>query len=157
LCFCRQSDQVAKDQKYQVLFLSTPFQGDATTNAGFSNGKPWLKVNPDNRTINVATQEADPNSCLNYFRRLLKLRKENKILVYGRYTLLDKDNPKVYAYSRTWEGDTLLILLNFTQEISVADTGFDLGKAVPIIGNYAEPSKNGIMKPYEAAIYQLLN
>src|SRR5207344_1759379 len=91
----------------------TPFQWDGSQNAGFSTGTPWIKVNSNYKTINEAAQDKDPNSVLNYFRKIVKLRKDNLALVYGKYTLLDKTNPDVYAYSREMDGKKLLILLNF--------------------------------------------
>src|SRR4029079_3485041 len=76
----------------------TPMQWDSSAHAGFTTGSPWLKVNQNYLSINVAAQEKDPSSCLNYFRKMVKLRKENLALVYGKYALLDKNNPNVYAY-----------------------------------------------------------
>ncbi len=133
----------------------TPFQWDETENAGFSTGTPWLKVNPNYKTINVAAEEKDPNSPLNYFRRLVKFRKENPILVYGNYTLLDKDNESVYAYTRELNGKKLLILLNFKDKEATVNTGLDLSKAKVILGNYSTPSADGKLKPYEAVIMEL--
>lgn len=78
----------------------TPFQWDKKTHAGFTTGTPWIKVNKNYTSINEAAEETDANSPLNYFRKIVKLRKDNLVLVYGKYTLLDKDNPKVYAYAR---------------------------------------------------------
>src|SRR5882724_519596 len=92
----------------------TPFQWDSSANAGFTNGSPWLKVNPNYRTVNVAAEEKDPRSPLNYFRKMVKLRKSDPALVYGRYSLLDKDNKQVYAYMREWQGEKILVLLNFS-------------------------------------------
>ena len=94
----------------------TPFQWNDKAGAGFTTGTPWIHVNPNYKTINAAAQEKDPNSCLNYFRRLTKLRKDNLVLVYGKYTLLDKGNPQVYAYTREWHGKKMLILLNFSDK-----------------------------------------
>jgi oligo-1,6-glucosidase len=133
----------------------TPFQWDNTGNAGFTTGTPWLKVNPDYKTVNAAAQEKDPDSVLNYFRKMVKLRKENLVLVYGQYTLLDKANPDVYAYTRELNGEKVLVLLNFKSKPGAANTGIDLGKARVLLGNYAAPSKDGKLKPYEAVIYQL--
>jgi oligo-1,6-glucosidase len=94
----------------------TPFQWDTTLNSGFSTGKPWLKVNPNYTVINAEAQEKDPNSVLNYFRKLVQLRKLEPALIYGKYTLLDKENPAVFAYIRE-EGDKkLLVLLNFSDK-----------------------------------------
>ncbi|MBL7729121.1 MAG: alpha-glucosidase [Dinghuibacter sp.] len=93
----------------------TPMQWDATAQAGFTSGQPWLPVNDNYKTLNVLAQEKDPQSILNFVRNMIKLRKEQKeVLVYGRYTLLDKTNTAVYAYTREAGGKKLLVLLNFT-------------------------------------------
>ncbi len=133
----------------------TPFQWDATPTAGFSTGKSWLKTNPNCATTNAAAQENDPNSPLNYFRKMIRLRKENEVLIYGKYTLLDAANPDVYSYSRELNGRKLLVLLNFKAKTASANTGLDLSKAKILIGNYALPSKNGELKPYESVIFEL--
>jgi oligo-1,6-glucosidase len=133
----------------------TPFQWNNSPNAGFTSGTPWIKVNSNYKTINEAAQDKDPNSPLNYFRRIVKLRKGNPVLVYGKYTLLDKSNPDVYAYTRELHGSKFLILLNFRSEAKTAFTGLDLSKAKVLIDNYAEPSTDGQLKPYEAVVYQL--
>ena len=87
---------------------------------------------------------------------MIKLRKSNPVLVYGKYELIDKDNPSIYAYTREWEGNKILVLLNFTNKPSMVKTGLDLKKAKPLIHNYAQ-LKGEILQPYEAVIYQLLN
>lgn len=133
----------------------TPMQWDTTLNAGFSNGKPWLPVNGNYKTINVAAQEKDENSCLNYFRKMIRLRKDNDILVYGKYTLLDKTNPDVFAYTRELNGEKLLVLLNFSDKTTSINTGVDVSKGRILINNYSTPSVGGTLKPYEAVIYQL--
>ncbi|MDG2431231.1 MAG: alpha-glucosidase [Flavobacterium sp.] len=78
----------------------TPMQWNDEKNAGFTTGKPWLKVNPNYTDVNVAEQEKDPQSTLNYFKKLVQLRKNEQTLVYGKYTLLDEKNPNVFSYSR---------------------------------------------------------
>lgn len=133
----------------------TPFQWDASANAGFTTGTPWIKVNTNYTTINVAAEEKDANSCLNYFRKLIQLRKNNPVLVYGTYTLLDKNNPAVYAYTRELDGKKFLILLNFTSKVATVNTGIDISKAKLLINNYSAASANGLLKPYEAAVYEL--
>ncbi len=95
----------------------TPMQWDSTQNAGFSSGTPWLPVNENYKTVNVAVEEEDPTSVLNHFRTLVTLRKENPALVYGAYTLLLPDHEKIYAYTREWEGEKMLVLLNFSDDI----------------------------------------
>ncbi|WP_121356297.1 glycoside hydrolase family 13 protein [Flavisolibacter nicotianae] len=140
----------------------TPFQWDSSANAGFTTGKPWIKTAANYRRINAASQEADPNSCLNYFRRLVQLRKENTdVLVYGNYTLLDKTNPAVYAYTRKDEGQTMLIVLNFSSANAQTRPGLNLSRAKLLLSNYKEAPLVGkekttlILKPYQAAVYKL--
>ncbi|HMQ87978.1 MAG TPA: alpha-glucosidase [Flavilitoribacter sp.] len=133
----------------------TPFQWDNTTNAGFSTGTPWIKVAPNYTNINAAAQESDPNSCLNYFRKLIQLRKDNPVLVYGKYTLLDKDNPDVYAYTRELDGKKMVILLNFSAKEARANTVLDLSKARVVLGNYENPRADGGLRAYEAVIFEL--
>ena len=137
----------------------TPFQWDTTANAGFTTGKPWLKVNPNYKTINVATEEMDPHSPLNYFRKMVKLRKSDLTLVYGKYTLLDKDNPQVYSYTREWKGEKLGVLLNFSMRPATVSTGAGSGSATVLIGNYpdAAAALGGTvnLRPYEAYVFRL--
>jgi oligo-1,6-glucosidase len=132
----------------------TPFQWDRSANAGFTPGRPWLKVNPNYTQVNVAAAEADPNSCLHYFRKMVKLRKDNRVLIYGKYTLLDGDNPDIYAYTRELDGKKVVVLLNFKEKTATADTGLDLSKAKVLIGNYPTPPPNGRLRPYEAMVYE---
>jgi oligo-1,6-glucosidase len=133
----------------------TPFQWDSSANAGFTTGTPWIKVNPDHATINAAAQEEDPHSILNYFRQIVRLRKDNLVLVYGKYTLVDKDNRDVYAYIREGYGKKMLILLNFKAHPATAKTGFDLSRARLLLDNYSDTPSTDILRPYEARVYDL--
>ena len=133
----------------------TPFQWDATANAGFGTGTPWIQVNKNYTTLNQAAQEKDPNSVLNYFRTMVQLRKNNPVLVYGQYALLDKNNPSVYAFTREWKGAKMLVLLNFTAKPATVTTGMDLSKAKKLIGNYPQSSGGENLQPYESVVYQL--
>ncbi len=133
----------------------TPMQWNANANAGFSTGTPWINVNPNYKTINEAAEEKDPNSILNYFRKMVKLRKENPVLMYGKYTLLDKGNPNVYVYTRELKGTRFLILLNFKKEAAQVITGINMTGAKLLLDNYSSPSQNNTLQPYEAAVYQL--
>ncbi len=128
----------------------TPFQRDSTTNAGFTSGASWIKVNSNYKIINAAAQENDPQSVLNYFRNILKLRKNNLALVYGKYTLLDKNNPDVYAYTRELNSKKFLVLLNFKNKVSTANTGRGMGKALLLLSNYPAQATGeacGLMRP----------
>lgn len=137
----------------------TPFQWDSTQHAGFTVGTPWIKVNPNYKIINVANQEDDATSCLNYFRQLTRLRKENPALVYGRYNLVDKENEAVYAYTRTYEGNTFLIILNFTATQASMPVSWNSQTAELLLNNY--PDATAIdgdvikLKPYQALIFKL--
>ncbi len=139
----------------------TPFQWNQSTNAGFSTGKPWIAVNPNYKTINAAAQEKDPNSPLHYFRKITALRKKTAALIYGKYQLLDRNNPTVYAYTREGYGKKILVLLNFSAGNSITDTGISLSGATLLISNYNNQpvKKTGNtsveLKPYEAVVYQL--
>ncbi|MBL7745546.1 MAG: alpha-glucosidase [Chitinophagaceae bacterium] len=138
----------------------TPFQWDATANAGFSAGTPWIKINPNYTSLNAAAQEKDTNSVLNYFRSIVQLRKENPVLIHGKYTLLDKDNPKVYAYTRELNGEKWIVLLNFSKDVVV----FNFNKYIStdkslILSNYSNAPKTAgasvSLQPYQAVIYDL--
>ena len=133
----------------------TPVQWDDTANAGFTIGNPWLKVNPNYTNVNIATEEADKNSCLNYFRKMVKLRKENEVFVYGKYTLLDENNDNTYSYTRELGNKKFLVLLNFKDEKATVNTGIDLTSAKLLLSNYEASAENSMLRPYEAIIYEL--
>jgi oligo-1,6-glucosidase len=132
----------------------TPFQWDDSENAGFTTGKPWLKINPNYTEINVEAEEKDENSPLNYFRRMVKFRKENPVLIYGKTEYFDMENESVFAYSRESDGTKLLILINFKEAEATANVGFDYSRAKFLFGNYDE--FDGKLKPYQAVILEIL-
>ena len=136
----------------------TPFQWDSTANAGFTTGTPWIKINDNKKEINVAAEEKDANSPLQYFRKIVRLRKDNKdILVYGKYTLLDKDNPEVYAYTREANGEKVLVLLSFSKNGGTFNLdNMQLGEEW--INNLQPLKVNGnivTMQPYQACVVKL--
>jgi oligo-1,6-glucosidase len=133
----------------------TPMQWDTTTGAGFTTGTPWLKINPNYNTVNVAAAETDANSCLNYFRKMIKLRKNNEALIYGAFTLVDTDNPDVFAFTRELKGNKFLILLNFRNKDVNVKTGVDASKAEVLINNYTTAPAADKLRPYEAVIFKL--
>lgn len=138
----------------------TPMQWDATENAGFSKAKPWLPVNPNHVEVNVESEDNDPNSVLNFYRKLVALRKENLTLIYGDQTMLDDSNDKVIAYTRTLKDKpSFLILLNFKGEAaSVNLEGINLDNAELHMHNYKDPSLlNGTtdLQPWECQLYRL--
>jgi oligo-1,6-glucosidase len=137
----------------------TPMQWNASANAGFTTGKPWLTINPNYTTTNVEAQEKDANSILNFVRKLSELRKQQKdILVYGKYSLLDEANKNVFAYTRTNGNQTFLVLLNFTKEVSqtTIPKSFSLGDE--LINNLQSLKLSGaniVLQPYQACIVKL--
>jgi len=136
----------------------TPFQWNDTLHAGFTSGVPWIKVNPNYTTINAEQQEKDDNSCLNYFKKLIKLRKQTSTLIYGKYTLLDKNNMKVYAYTRELNDHKILVLLNFSKDDAQANVDLKVANAKRLICNYTDvPLRNDAitLRPYEAVVYEL--
>ncbi|MBU6341859.1 MAG: alpha-glucosidase [Bacteroidetes bacterium] len=133
----------------------TPFQWDNSAQAGFSTGVPWLKVNPNYPQLNAAQQEKDPNSNLNYFRKLIRLRKKEPTLVYGAYAQVDAQNPDVFAYTRTLNGRKILVLLNFRSKSVQVKHGEALKNAQLLISNYASPSRKNTLKPLEASVFLL--
>ncbi|MCX7570647.1 alpha-glucosidase [Tumebacillus sp. DT12] len=137
----------------------TPMQWDDSSHAGFTTGTPWLAVNPNYTEIHAKAALADPNSVFHYYKRLIELRKEHPILVYGDYTLLLADSEQIYAYVRELEGQRLLVLLNFTAESVRCELPGDLtdGEKELLIGNYeaAERDWQGLeLRPYEALVYR---
>lgn len=133
----------------------TPMQWDSSSNAGFTAGSPWLRLNANYKSVNVASQDSDPASCLNYFRKMIKLRKETPALVYGNYSLVDRDNPDVYAFTRELAGKKLLVMLNFKNSKTTVNTGNNLSKAKILISNYGSGSVSETLKPYEAVVMEL--
>ncbi len=135
----------------------TPFQWNDSENGGFTIGKPWLKVNPNYKTINAENQENDPNSTLNYFRNLVSVRKNNPVLIYGEFEVVDKENPNVFAYTRELNGKKVLVLLNFTAKTATVTTDIDTKNSKVLIGNYSEIKNNNYseLRPYEAVVLSL--
>jgi oligo-1,6-glucosidase len=139
----------------------TPMQWDATPNAGFSDGEPWIKVNPNYTQINVQQARADPTSIFRYYQQLIRLRRDNPIMVYGVYDLILPDHEQIYAYTRTLGEERLLVILNFSAEtpVFVLPETVVFQEARLFIGNYpadpAEPIGRVTLRPYEARVYRL--
>ena len=130
-------------------------------NAGFTAGTPWIKVNPNYREINVTKDLKDPNSIFYYYQKLIQLRKENLIIVYGDYRLILEDNEHIYSYLRSLGQERLLIILNFfaDQTIFNLPANINYQEKKLIIRNYHIEEKEDIeriyLRPYEARVYKL--
>ncbi len=139
----------------------TPVQWNASPNAGFTTGKPWLKLNPNYPQINVELALADPNSIFYYYQKLIQLRKTVPAVVYGAYDLIMPEYAQIYAFTRTLPVERLLVLLNFSQEPASAELPANLNStgAELLIANYpVDPSADGrhlSLRPYEARVYRL--
>jgi alpha-glucosidase len=130
----------------------TPMQWDGSDQAGFTQGQPWLKVNPNHTRINVATQQQDPNSVYHYYRQLIQLRREHSTLVYGDYELLLPEHAQVYAYQRQDK--------NGRYQVAVNTSGTQARVRLPlqgsvILSNQAGPGADDRLRPYEARVIQL--
>ena len=135
----------------------TPMQWDASENAGFTTGKPWIAVNPNYKKINVADQLKREDSVFHYYQKLIRLRKENEIIVYGNYELLLPEDENIFAYVRTLDNQKLLVVCNFSKSEQKFDfSGYENAKV--LISNYNRDAReDGILKPYEATVLLLEN
>ena len=140
----------------------TPVQWDSSDQAGFTTGTPWIKVNPNYKEINVALALADPNSVFHYYKKLIQLRKENPIMVYGTYNLILASHEEIYAFTRTLDDDRLLVILNFSENTPEFNLPENITYATSdlLISNYKVDSSDDIhkitLRPYEARLYRLL-
>jgi oligo-1,6-glucosidase len=136
----------------------TPMQWDSGKHAGFSTGTPWLPANPNYAEINVMAEEKNQSSVLNHFKKMTALRKENPVLVYGTYHLLQPSHPEIYAYTRELNGQKMLVLLNFSKKNSIIELKeLSPGPSI-MINNYdaLEVSIPSVtLKPYQAVIILL--
>lgn len=135
----------------------TPMQWDASENAGFTKGTPWIAVNPNYKKINVADQLKREDSVFHYYQKLIRLRKENEIIVYGNYELLLPEDENIFAYTRTLDNQKLLVVCNFSKSEQKFDfSGYENAKV--LISNYnRDVREDGILKPYEATVLLLEN
>ena len=135
----------------------TPMQWDASENAGFTTGTPWIAVNPNYKKINVADQLKREDSVFHYYQKLIRLRKENEIIVYGNYELLLPEDENIFAYVRTLDNQKLLVVCNFSKIEQKFDfSGYENAKI--LISNYnRDAGEDGILKPYEATVLLLEN
>ena len=136
----------------------TPVQWSDEKNAGFSPATPWFYVNPNYREVNVRAQENDPDSLLNFYRELLRFRKENPIVIYGDYKEYMPEDKKLYVYERNYEGKKLLVVCSFTEEQLrfEAPEGIDLERGRLVFRNYESSFVIGngfTMRPYELRVY----
>ena len=141
----------------------TPMQWNSSKNGGFTEGTPWIMVNPNYKEINAEQEMADPDSVFHYYQHLIALRRSSSwsdIIVYGHYELLAPENPQVFAYTREYEGRKLLVICNLSSE----KVSFEIPDSVSwtqadrLIGNYKyqELARKTELRPWEAEVWAIL-
>ena len=132
----------------------TPMQWDNTEHAGFTTGTPWIAVNPNYKEINAQIQTADPDSVFHYYKKLISLRKQYPVIVYGSYELLLKDSEELFIYTRTLEHEKLLVVCSFSENPCSFQIPDEFQNATCLISNmtpcYSE--ETATLRPYEAFV-----
>ena len=131
----------------------TPMQWDATPEAGFTTGTPWLPVNPNYVSINAAEQLARPDSVFHYYRKLIALRRETDVIVFGHYELLEPEHPDLFVYTRSFRNESLLVVCNFSEREQSYSIPAEYQDASILIANYPEPAPFGTLRPWEAVVW----
>lgn len=140
----------------------TPMQWDDSEKAGFTEGTPWISVNPNHREINAKACLEDENSVFYYYQKLIKLRHEMPIITDGVYELLDADNEQVYTYLRRGKNETLVVLANFTEKTIMYRLGDEWKEKEGrlLLSNYetAPETFSGeiTLEPYGAYVYHIV-
>lgn len=135
----------------------TPMQWDDTENAGFSKKTPWIAVNPSYKEINAKECLNDPDSVFYHYKKLVQLRKEKKVMVYGNFKMLYREHPKVFAYSRNYRNEQIIVICNFTSDKTEVSQMNGLTEKNILLSNYENlmTDKNVLyLRPYEAIIFQ---
>ena len=137
----------------------TPMQWDNSNNAGFTDGTPWINVNENYKTINVNNQINDENSILNFYKNMIRIRKENETLVYGSYDLILDEDDKIYAYIRTMGDEKFIVIVNLSHDEVKYSYEEKLNYSKLLLSNYKVEAHDMInefiLKPYEARLYKL--
>ncbi|RFU68057.1 alpha-glucosidase [Peribacillus saganii] len=137
----------------------TPMQWNRRKNGGFSDATPWLQANPNfGEKVNVEDQMNDENSIYHFYKNMIQIRKNNDVFIYGDYGLLLESHPAVYAYTRTLDDKSALIICNFAGlEAAVAFPAIDRKKTKLLLANYQETEerlpKQLTLRPYETRVY----
>ncbi|MGR9048415.1 glycoside hydrolase family 13 protein [Halobacillus faecis] len=137
----------------------TPMQWSHEENAGFTSGTPWMKINPNYKAINVADQQDDPHSILNHYKEMIRLKKQHDLFTYGTYELILPDDNQIYAYTRTLDGKTALVMANLTKNTAAFESSYDLNSKDLILSNLIVDKHvdetSFTLKPFEARVYLL--
>jgi alpha-glucosidase len=158
----KKAEGISHEEIMEVIWASgrdnsrTPMQWSAEKNAGFSSGSPWLKVNPNYKEINVALQKKDEDSILNFYKKMIQLKKVNEVFTYGTYDLLLAEDPQIFAYTRTLGKEKILVIANLSVKPAEASS-INIEKCHLLLNNYqvAEQENMHILQPYETRVYRM--
>ena len=134
----------------------TPMQWDNSAYAGFSTAKPWIMVNPNYTKINARDQVNREDSVFKYYQKLIKLRHESELIVYGTYDLILDDDKDIYAYIRTLGDEKLIVYCNFSENTREVELPEEFTNGKVLISNYIDAKVNHkiTLRPYEAIVIQ---
>ena len=132
----------------------TPMQWDDSEQAGFTAGTPWIAVNPNYKEINAKAETADPDSVFHYYRKLIALRKENPVMVYGKYEAMMEDSEELFVYTRTLEQEKLLVVCSFCDHETAFSIPDEFARASCTISNTGNAyiGVEVTLQPYEAFV-----
>lgn len=161
-------DRISKGYSHDEIMASiyakgrdnarTPMQWDSTENAGFTTGKPWLKVNKNYKFINAEDCLQDKDSIFYHYKKLINIRKHNDTVIYGNYKLLLPEDKNVFAYSRELNGDKIVVVCNFYNKEINLNFKEDFNNVEILLSNYKDSSilmKDLKLRPYEAIMYRV--
>ena len=134
----------------------TPMQWDDSAYAGFSTANPWIMVNPNYTKINAKDQINREDSVFKYYQKLIKLRHESELIVYGTYDLILDDDKDIYAYIRTLGDEKLIVYCNFSENTRKVEIPEEFVNKKVLISNYSDAKANPkiTLRPYEAIVIQ---
>jgi alpha-glucosidase len=162
----KREEGVSHEEIMEIIWASardnsrTPMQWSGEKNGGFSEGNPWMKVNPNYESINVEAQLKEEDSILAFYKKMIAVKKENHIFTYGIYDLILPEHEQIFAYTRTLDNEKVLVVTNLStkpaeaalEEIKVDSEGL-------LLNNYQVDSHSLVNKitlqPYEARVYRL--
>ena len=132
----------------------TPMQWDDSAQGGFTSGEPWIRINPNYKEINAVQQLGDPDSVFHYYQKLIRLRKEKDIIVYGDFEALCRDDDKIFAYTRKLDQKKLLTVCNFSDQDAEMEIPEEFAGAQCLITNLGRTvfDRNFVLRPYEAFV-----
>jgi len=134
-----------------------PIPWDESLNGGFSTETPWLALNPNYQDLNVKKDQQDEESIFRYYKKLIRLRKEHELIVWGDYKELLPNDPQLFVYERSYQGETWLMIINFYEKSTMYKDD-DRKVETIVISNYIDSSKKIDkleLRPFESIVYKL--